>query len=199
MQCLPPPGHARSWYIIQFFPWKMNSMEHSSVNCSGLYVKVHQWGEVALNKSPNKHTSLFYVFHVFCINQMYFKKNKKRTRMYESNLIIWQTLTHFGHSCGHFQGGKNKNTINIIVCLDQYTVKVTKFWLNSRLKEYLKDMHKLLEDKDCSTCKIVLWMMHVEDTYMWWIMIQIGEWLHKRHSEQHTTLFPFLSHNKEPG
>ena len=42
----------------------MNGMEHRGVNCCGLYVKVCQWGEVPLNKSPNKHNSLFYAFHV---------------------------------------------------------------------------------------------------------------------------------------
>jgi UDP-2,3-diacylglucosamine pyrophosphatase LpxH len=62
------------------------------------------------------------------------------------------------------QGGKNKNKIIIIICLNQSTVKVTKFWINSRLKQYLKDMYKILEYQGCCTCRIVLWMMHTEDT-----------------------------------
>ena len=95
---------------------------------------------------------------------MYFKKTNKSTRIYESNLIILQPPTHFGHSCGQLQDGKNKNTITIIMCLNQSTVKVTKFWLNSQLKEYMTDKYKILEDKGCSTCNIVLWMMHIEDT-----------------------------------
>ena len=99
-----------------------------------------------------------------CINQMYFKNNNKCIRMSECNIIIWQTPTRFGHSCDPFQGGKNKNTINIIVCLNQSTVKVTKFRLISWLKEYLTGKYKILEDKDCSTCRIVLWMRHIEDT-----------------------------------
>jgi hypothetical protein len=43
-------------------------------------------------------------------------------------LVLWMSFycivftTCFGHSCGHLQGGDNKNTNTIIVCLNQSTV-----------------------------------------------------------------------------
>jgi hypothetical protein len=40
-------------------------MERRGVNCNGLYVKERQWGEVPLNKDPEKQTLFLYMFH-FC-------------------------------------------------------------------------------------------------------------------------------------
>jgi hypothetical protein len=38
-------------------------MECRSVNCNGLYVKVHQWGEMPLNNVLDKQYLFFYMFH----------------------------------------------------------------------------------------------------------------------------------------
>jgi len=51
--------------------------------------------------------------------------------------------------CGHPQGGNNKDTLTVILCRNQATVKkVIQFWLNSRLKEYRTDKYTALEDKE---------------------------------------------------
>jgi len=42
-----------------------------------------------------------------------------------------------------------KNTITIIMCLNQSTVKITRFWLNSQLKDYLTDRYETLQEKVC--------------------------------------------------
>jgi hypothetical protein len=39
-------------------------MECRSVNCNWLYVQVHQWGELPLNKALDKQNLFFYMFHV---------------------------------------------------------------------------------------------------------------------------------------
>ena len=53
------------------------------------------------------------------------KYNKRPTKalwFYERNYIAWWSVTRFGHSCDHLQGGENKN-INIIkMCLNHFKV-----------------------------------------------------------------------------
>jgi len=37
-------------------------MESRGVNCNELYVTVCQWGELSLNKAPDKQTLMFFMF-----------------------------------------------------------------------------------------------------------------------------------------
>lgn len=38
-------------------------------------------------------------------------------------IVLHSITTCCGHSCGHFQGGKNKNTFTLMKCQNQSTVK----------------------------------------------------------------------------
>ena len=57
-------------------------------------------------------------------------------------------MTCFGHLYDNLQGGENKNTITIIMCRNQPTVKRSyKSLSKTRLKEGNINQYKILDDK----------------------------------------------------
>ena len=66
---------------------------------------------------------LCYLLHVLIICIKYVKRPSDALWFYGYNFIAQLSPTCFGHSCGHFQGGENKNANIIKMCLNHSTVE----------------------------------------------------------------------------
>jgi len=61
--------------------------------------------------------------------------------------ITLQSPACFGHSCGHLQGGDDKNTNTTIMCQNHSTTKNHIVFIKIQVEQDINDTYKILEFK----------------------------------------------------
>jgi len=134
--------------------WSQHGLLHSGHNMFYCTVVttcfIEQWSQhVLLNSGHN-------MFYCTVVTTCFIAQWSQHVLLHSGHNMFYCTVvtTCFGHSCGHLQGGENKNTNIIKMCLnqstvrfcilrDQFTVQIASSLTNlDHISPHVSSMHK---------------------------------------------------------